>query len=171
MPALVKLPRSTSRLAAPLAYCRVVQRISHAPFQMSFEGPLFPSGREIPSQELARVPLVIECAGPTGDARRRGEKREILWILWLWESTGWRELGRAAAVNWEWAEVLRPVAEAYWKKPPGMAEVLSRGRDVAQEVLDLAEGRISQESTAVRKAAWASLYDRSAGRLVGEEDT
>ena len=165
LPARVRLPRSTSRLACGAAYCRIVQAVKAAPFQAGFEGPFHPAGSEVEASEFSDVWLVLERCGTQGS----GRNREILWKLWRWDRE-WIEVARAQAVNWEWALVLEPIARALLYPPAGLQEVLSRGSEVACRILDSVDSLVDGEALPVRKQVWAALYDRVAGRLVDSEE-
>ena len=97
-----------------------------------------------------------------------GRQREILWLLWRWEGDMWREISRASAVNWEWALVLKPVAERLLYPEPGLVDVLARGREVAANCCNYLYKQIEREAAAVRKHVWTSLYDQAAGRIASE---
>jgi hypothetical protein len=169
-PTGIALPRSSSRLQRTWAHCRVVTRIGPDRWNAAFEGPIYRPGAVLAPELLGGNPVVIECVGPVGTAPR-GKPREVLWILWRydWQQATWCELARAQAVNWEWAQVLRPAALRALEADRQMYDVLARGRHVAEEVMTLIERHLDPETRPVQQNTWTALYTRVAGRIVQDE--
>lgn len=130
-----------------------------------FEGKIYRPGAVVSLDELGPG-VVLECVGPVGPARKR--PRPFEWRLWAYDFKWqeWDELARAEAVGWEWAEVLRPVAlRALHPKGPELVDVLRRGRELADSVIQLIETKLEAEIPELRTNVWAALRDQCEGRL------
>lgn len=170
LPASLRLPRTSTRLQRGWAHCRVLTGVQMKPYAEGFEGPILPAGSICPFSHFGSRPVVLECVGPIGTKPARGKQREVLWILWSYdfERSGWKELARASAVNWEWAECLRAPAMAALHPEPDLIDVLHRGRVVSEEILELLRASLTKEPRPVQVNALAALSVRLAG-LIAEE--
>lgn len=170
LPSSLRLPRTSTRLQRGWAHCRVLTGVQIKPYAEGFEGPILPPGSICPLSHFGSRPVVLECVGPVGPKPARGKQREVLWILWSYdfERSDWKELARASAVNWEWAECLRAPAIAALYPEPDLIDVLHRGRVVSEEILELLRASLAKEPRPVQVNALAALAVRLAG-LMAEE--
>jgi len=160
----IQLPRSSSRLAQGYAHCRVLTSVSQKPFGTGFEGQIYPAGAVVDRARLPAPLVVLECAGPV-DPRRGHTRSPVLWILWEWTHERWRELGRSTAVNWEWTLDLRAPAARALHPDRELFDVLRVGRDLAEGILEVIEGRLEGEREDLRRSCFSSLYDRLSARI------
>jgi hypothetical protein len=164
----IQLPRSSTRLQKAYAHVKVLSEVRlDAPYNMGFVGKIHAPGAVVPLEELGARGVVLECVGPEKPAR--GRQTPVTWILWRWVEGKWQELARTAAIGWEWSLTLKePAYRALYPKPE-FYDVLSRGREVASELMVRIEERLNPEPKDVRTGVYASLYDQVAGRIAGME--
>lgn len=181
LPAPIRLPRSSSRLARSRAFCQLVTGVRHSNGHLWLDGPLYPPGAVIQLSDKTGN-LVLECAGP--ESAGRGHNRpEVLWILWRWATISlnpakwsgacgavsggeWRECGRALAIGREWIHILGPLAEHWLTEPVALHEVKARCASLAEEIAEMVQNRVRREPIELQKQVWESLYDQIPGRIV-----
>lgn len=169
-PGRVQLPRSSTRAARAYAHVKVLSGVGKAESGAAFEGKIYPPGAVIDAVQLGRG-VALECVGPVDP--RPGKRPEILWILWQWSGYNeagegeWRELGRAAAVNWEWAVALRGMAERALYPDPELLDVMKLGRELAEGIVQAIEAKLEKTPESLRKSVVSALYDRLGGKLAG----
>lgn len=163
-PSRVALPRSSTRQAKSYAFCKVVEEVKEGPFGAAFEGKVYQAGELVERGALGKG-IVLECAGPVNV--QRGRRSEILWILWQYHPEGWKELGRASAVNWEWTLGLREIAQRALHPEPQLLDVLRLGRDLADAIVQAIDQGLEKTPEPLRKSVLSAVYDRVAGKLAG----
>jgi hypothetical protein len=167
-PRRIQLPRSSTRLERPQVYVRIVTAMHQEAWgAVTYDGPLHAPGAVVDFASLPDPAVAIECAGPVG-VWQRGKHREILYILWVWDSRRleWREIARALALNWAWTSMLREACYQALHPRPELVDVIQRSRDVTEEILQAIERRLDSEMREVRASVLHSVYEQVAGRIV-----
>jgi hypothetical protein len=162
----IRLPCSSTRAQRPYAHLKLLTAVRPGCYSVAFEGEILAPGALIDVNRLPVPAVVLECAGPMGEGHGH-RRREVLWILWLydWPEGEWVELARAAAVNWEWTLTLREPAIRALHPRPDLIDVLDRGRAVAGAIMDAINRRVEDEIEPVRANALNAVYDQIASRL------
>ncbi len=166
----IPLPCTSTRSSYPYAHVKLLTRIGRMELAgAAFEGRILPPGKNLPAEELGKNPVALECAGPVGQPRI-GRRRPVLWILWRydWDASQWKEIARSTAVGWEWSLVLYEPAVRLLYPKPEQVDAVSRGRDLANALIDAIDERILHEAEPVKFAALTSVYDQVAGRIAAQ---
>jgi hypothetical protein len=161
--ATIRLPRSSlGRL--PRSFVQVLVEITDEPMGLGFHGPVFAPGTKVPLAVFARRPVALECIGAP---QRKGRREPITWILWTWDGFEWREVSRAAAVNWEWTLDLRAPARRLLDPEDAIGAAVATSRAVADRLMEIIERALAAQPEAVKTGAWSYLRDQAIMRLVG----
>lgn len=165
---LVYLPNTCPENRRHHTHLRLLSRVDPgAPGAVAFHGRLLWPGVRLAASELGERPVVLECAGPQGHWKN-GRHRDVLWILWRydWPLREWIEIARARSLDASWAQVLRePAIHALAAPVPEQSDLVSRGRDVAGELLAAIDERLGPERAEVRNVVLTTIYDQMAGRI------
>jgi hypothetical protein len=137
-----------------------------ADYQLGIRFSIHPPGAHILWEDLPDPAVCIELAGGIGPCKR-GQKRECLWILWTFDRSllEWREIARAAAVNWEWTLTLRQPAIRALHPEPKFVNLLKESRDRADEFVAEMDRRLATMPEDLRKSVLARVMDQVTGRL------
>jgi hypothetical protein len=145
---------------------RIVESIRPNACGLLFEGSLHRPGANLDADSLPRPAVAIECAGPVG-IWQRGKRRPILHILWQFDRTRWEwvELARAQTVDASWMAVLQEPARHALHPRPELLDIVERSQNLADELVDVMDGRLAGEMPEVRASALYSIYERLAGEI------
>jgi hypothetical protein len=167
-PERIRLPRSSTRLAFPYAYVKLVTSLREQSWgAIAYEGRIYRPGAMMDTDSLPSPAVVIELAGPIG-IWQRGKHRELLYILWRLDMPRWEwvEVARAQSLNWGWSVDLREAVFRTLHPRPELVDIIQRSRDVADELMELFDVRLQRELREVRASVLHSVYERVAGKLV-----
>jgi len=170
VPRRIHLPRSSTRLALPYVYCKLIEDIVPQPFSACrFEGRIYRPGAPIDLEGLPCPAVVIECIGPLGAfvARRSSRRRDYGYILWSFDFANyeWREIARAQAPDATWTAALKDPAWRALHPRPELVDLVRQSQDAADELLDAIDKRLRAEMPEVKMNALYSIYERVAGRI------
>lgn len=167
-PEHIRLPRSSSRLALPYVYVKLVTSLREQSWgAIAYEGRIYRPGAMLDTASLPCPAIAIELAGPIG-VWQRGKHRELLYILWRLDISKWEwvEVARAQSLNWGWSVDLREAVFRTLHPRPELVDIIQRSRDVADELMEFVDVRLERELREVRASVLHSVYERVAGKLV-----
>ena len=163
-PDKVLLPDSSpGKHRGAFTHVRILTAVSPGTgYATGLDGPLFVPGAAVPAELLRQHPVCLECA----QAPQIGPVSEKLWVLWKYQRTSrtWREISRTRAHAWEWAIVLRPLAQRELEPPRQDEDPRDRAGAALASILAVIDSSLAQLPAAIRMNVLSELYSALAGR-------
>ena len=167
----IQVPCSSDRRHRGQVFVKILASVDlNGKYGFGFEGKLVQPGAWVKTETLPKPLVALECAGPQG-AWRKGQERDVLWVLWKWETEfdRWLEICRAQSPNWDWAETIRRPAWRALHPDAGLYDIEERRKTLTEEILGSINTKLKDESRDLRLSVLSSLYDRIACDLVTRE--
>lgn len=167
----LQVPCSSDRRHRGQVFVKILTAVElNGKFGFGFEGKLVQPGAWVQPEDLPKPLVALECAGPQG-VWRKGQERDVLWILWKWEAEfeRWTEVCRAQSPNWDWAETVRRPAWRALHPEAGLYDIEERRKKLAAELMGAIATALKDESRDLRLGVLSSVYQQISCDLVNPE--